>query len=50
VLPTAALDDKVKAVIDGAKTLEEVAVWLESNHIKFGRTQVARSSADLPPE
>jgi len=50
VLPTAALDDKVKAVIDGAKTLEEVAAWLDNNHIKFGRTQVTRSTADLPPE
>jgi EpsD family peptidyl-prolyl cis-trans isomerase len=50
VLPTAALDDKVKAVIDGAKTLDEVAAWLESNHIKFGRNQVSRSSAELPPE
>lgn len=41
---------ELKAAIDGAKTLEEVASWMDSRKIKFERLQVSRSSGDLPPE
>lgn len=42
-------DDFAKAV-DGIKTLEEAAKLLESRNIGFTRSQVLRTTADLPPE
>lgn len=50
VIATADMNDKVKAAMDSAKSLEEVAVWLEANNVKFARTQLSRTSADLAPE
>ena len=32
------------------RSLEEVAVWLDAHGVKFGRSQVTRSTADLNPE
>ena len=50
VIATADMNDKLKAAMDSAKSLEEVAVWLEANNVKFARTQLSRTSADLAPE
>jgi EpsD family peptidyl-prolyl cis-trans isomerase len=50
IMGAADLTPEVKATADGAKSLEEVAVWLEAHKIKYGRTQVTRSTADLTPE
>jgi EpsD family peptidyl-prolyl cis-trans isomerase len=50
LLATRDLDDAVRADIDKAKTLDDVAAQLEARKIKFGRSQLARSTADLPPE
>lgn len=50
IIPSSDVNDKLKATMDGAKSLEEVAVWLEANSVKFGRTQVSRTSADLAPD
>jgi hypothetical protein len=50
IMGAADLSPEVKATADGAKSLEEVAVWLEAHKIKYGRTQVTRSTADLTPE
>jgi EpsD family peptidyl-prolyl cis-trans isomerase len=50
IMGTADLTPEVKATADGAKSLEEVAVWLDAHKIKYGRTQVTRSTADLNPE
>jgi peptidyl-prolyl cis-trans isomerase C len=44
------LTPELRAAADGAKSLEEVAVWLEAHKIKYGRTQVTRSTADVPPQ
>ncbi|MET0981747.1 MAG: EpsD family peptidyl-prolyl cis-trans isomerase [Telluria sp.] len=44
------LTPEVRAAADSARSLEEVAVWLEAHGIKFGRAQVTRSTADLNPE
>lgn len=41
---------ELKAVIDSAKSLEEVASWMAGHNVKFERLQVSRSSAELPPE
>jgi peptidyl-prolyl cis-trans isomerase C len=50
VIASSDLTPELKAAADGAKSLEEVAVWMDAHKIKYGRTQVARSSADLNPE
>ena len=44
------LTPEVRAVVDGAKSLEEIAVWMDAHKVKYGRTQVTRSTADLAPE
>jgi EpsD family peptidyl-prolyl cis-trans isomerase len=43
------LTPEVRSAADSAKSLEEVAVWLDAHKIKYGRTQVTRSTADVPP-
>ncbi|HEX8787122.1 MAG TPA: EpsD family peptidyl-prolyl cis-trans isomerase [Telluria sp.] len=44
------LTPEVKGASDHAKSLEEVAVWLDAHKIKYGRTQITRSTADVPPQ
>jgi peptidyl-prolyl cis-trans isomerase C len=44
------LTPEVRAAADTAKSLEEVAVWLDAHKIKYGRTEVTRSTADVPPQ
>jgi EpsD family peptidyl-prolyl cis-trans isomerase len=44
------LTPEMRSAADSAKSLEEVAVWLDAHKIKYGRTQVSRSTADLPPQ
>lgn len=50
VVATRDVTDEVKKAMDGAKSLEEVAVWLDANGVKFQRGQLTRTSAELPPE
>jgi peptidyl-prolyl cis-trans isomerase C len=50
VIPVAAMTPELKAAADSARSLEEVAVWLDAHKIKYGRTQVTRSTADLSAE
>jgi peptidyl-prolyl cis-trans isomerase C len=50
VIASADMNDELKAAMDAAKSLDEVAAWLEGHKVKFERTQLSRSSADLPPE
>jgi EpsD family peptidyl-prolyl cis-trans isomerase len=44
------LTPELRAAADGAKSLEEVAVWLDAHKVKYGRTQVTRTTSDLPPQ
>jgi EpsD family peptidyl-prolyl cis-trans isomerase len=44
------LTPEVRAAADSAKSLEEVAVWLDAHKIKYGRTEITRSTADVPPQ
>ena len=44
------MSDALKSMMDSAKSLDEVAAWLDAHQIKYARTQLARTSADLPPE
>ena len=41
---------QLKSKLDSAKSIEQVVAWLDRNHIRYERTQVARSTADLAPE
>jgi peptidyl-prolyl cis-trans isomerase C len=50
VFATSDLSDQAKKTIDSSKSLEEVAVWLDANKIKYGRAQLTRTSTELPPE
>jgi peptidyl-prolyl cis-trans isomerase C len=43
------LTPELRAAADGARSLEEVAVWLDAHGIKYGRAQVTRSTAELNP-
>ncbi|MBA4094827.1 MAG: peptidyl-prolyl cis-trans isomerase, EpsD family [Candidatus Accumulibacter sp.] len=44
------LTPEVRAAADKARSLEEVAVFLDARNIKYGRAQVTRSTADLNPQ
>lgn len=44
------LTPEVRAAADSAKSLEDVAVFLDARNIKYGRAQVTRSTADLNPQ
>lgn len=50
VIAASDMTPEVRAAADSARSLEEVAVWLDARGVKFGRTQVTRSTADLAPE
>lgn len=50
VFASADMSDKAKSFIDNAKTLDDVAVWFKDNNVKFARSQITRSTTDLPPE
>lgn len=50
VLATSDLKDDVKKAIDSSKSLEEVAVFLDQNKVKYTRAQLVRSTTELPPE
>jgi EpsD family peptidyl-prolyl cis-trans isomerase len=44
------LTPELRSAADGAKSLEELAVWLDAHKIRYGRTQVTRSTADVPQQ
>ena len=50
VLAAKDLTPETRAAADAAKSLEEVAVWLDAHKVKYGRAQVTRSTSDLNPE
>ncbi|WP_229440801.1 EpsD family peptidyl-prolyl cis-trans isomerase [Massilia sp. BSC265] len=50
ILSASDLTPEVRAAADNAKSLEEVAVFLDARNIKYGRAQVTRSTADLNPQ
>lgn len=50
VIASSDMNEKLKAAMDGAKSLEDVAGWLDANSVKYARAQLSRSSADLAPE
>jgi peptidyl-prolyl cis-trans isomerase C len=50
IIATTDMNDGLKAAMDSAKSLEEVAAWMDANKVKYARTQLSRTSADLAPE
>jgi EpsD family peptidyl-prolyl cis-trans isomerase len=50
VIAAGDLTPAVRGAADTARSLEEVAVWLDAHRIKYGRNQVTRSTADVPPQ
>lgn len=50
VIASTDMNDQLKAAMDRAKSLDEVATWLDANGVKYVRTQLSRTSADLAPE
>jgi peptidyl-prolyl cis-trans isomerase C len=50
IVPASALTPDLRAAVDKAKSLEEIAVLLDARKIQYGRAQVTRSTADLNPQ
>lgn len=41
---------QLKTELESAKSIEQVATWLDTNHVPYKRTQLSRSTADFAPE
>jgi peptidyl-prolyl cis-trans isomerase C len=50
MIASADLTPQLKAAAQAAKSLDEVAAWLQEHKVKFGRTEVTRSTTDLSAE
>ncbi|MDP1558486.1 MAG: EpsD family peptidyl-prolyl cis-trans isomerase [Nitrosomonas sp.] len=50
LVATRDLSNEIKSTVDTAKSLDEVAAWLDAKNIPYARNQLLRSTADLPPE
>ena len=50
VIATGDLTPALKAAADAAKSLEDVAAWMDAHKVRFARGQVARSTADISQE
>jgi peptidyl-prolyl cis-trans isomerase C len=44
------MNDKLKAELDSAKTLDEVAAWMKSHDVHFARGVASRNTMSMPPE
>ncbi|MBI5659256.1 MAG: peptidyl-prolyl cis-trans isomerase, EpsD family [Nitrosomonadales bacterium] len=43
-------NDNFKRALDSARSLDDVAAWLDKNGVRYGRGQLTRTSTDMPPE
>lgn len=50
IFPASGVTQELRAAADKARSLEEVAAYLDTRQIAYGRAQVTRSTADLKPE
>lgn len=41
---------ELKAFIDSAKSLDEVAAWMDKHDVPYNRAKTTRTTADVPPE
>jgi peptidyl-prolyl cis-trans isomerase C len=44
------MNDKLRAEMASAKSLDQIAAWLDSNHVRYARGVALRRSIDMPPE
>jgi len=49
-IATKDLSEELKKVLDAAKTLDEVILWLDKNKVQYVRSVASRSTTDLPPQ
>ena len=49
-IATKDLGKELKATIDAAKSLDQVAAWLDKNKVQYVRSLASRNSTDLPPQ
>ena len=49
VIAAGDLNPALLGAADGAASLDEIAAWLDAHQVKYGRGQVTRSTADVPP-
>jgi len=50
MVATKDLNDDLKKAADNAKSLDELVTWLDAHQVKYARTQLSRTTADLPAE
>lgn len=50
VVPNGDFTSELSAVVDAAKSLEEVVAWMDKNNVRYARGQLARNTTDMPPE
>jgi len=48
VIDKASVNEEINKMMTGTRALEDVAAWLQKQHIPFTRLQVTKSSMDLP--
>jgi peptidyl-prolyl cis-trans isomerase C len=42
--------DALKALTNSAKSLDEIAAWMDRYNVRYTRSQATRTTADLPPQ
>jgi peptidyl-prolyl cis-trans isomerase C len=50
VVATRDFSPQLQARLDSAKSIEQVALWLDKHRVPYERAQLSRSTADLAPE
>ena len=50
VIATKDISDELKLAIDSAKSLNDVAAWLDGHNLRYARGQLSRSTTDLPEQ
>lgn len=50
VVSTKDFSSELSSAIDSAKSLDEVAAWLDRNNVRYARGQLSRNTTDMPPE
>ncbi|HUX90628.1 MAG TPA: EpsD family peptidyl-prolyl cis-trans isomerase [Gallionellaceae bacterium] len=50
IFSTSDLSDELKLFIDSAKSIDEVAGWMDMHNVKYARGQLSRSTTDMPEQ
>lgn len=50
IIASSDISDELKLILDSAKSLDAVAVWLNQHNIRHVRGQISRSTTDLPDQ